>query len=47
MRLNEIVQLNTDDIITKDNIVCFSLNTKIDVKTGKSKTLKTRKTLQG
>jgi len=42
MRLNEIIQLNTDDIVEKHNIVCFSLNTKIDVKTGKSKTLKTR-----
>ena len=42
MRLNEIIQLNTDDIVEKYNIVCFSLNTKIDVKTGKSKTLKTR-----
>ena len=42
MRLNEIVQLNTDDIVEKHNIVYFSLNTKIDVKTGKSKTLKTR-----
>ena len=42
MRLNEIIQLNTDDIVEKYNIVCFSLNTKVDVKTGKSKTLKTR-----
>jgi len=42
MRLNEIIQLNTDDIVEKYNIVCFSLNTKIDIKTGKSKTLKTR-----
>ena len=42
MRLNEIIQLNTDDIVEKYNIVCFNLNTKIDVKTGKSKTLKTR-----
>ncbi len=42
MRLNEIIKLNTDDIVEKYNIVCFSLNTKIDVKTGKSKTLKTR-----
>ena len=42
MRINEIIQLNTDDIVEKYNIVCFSLNTKIDVKTGKSKTLKTR-----
>ena len=42
MRLNEIIQLNTDDIVEKYNIVCFSLNTKVDAKTGKSKTLKTR-----
>jgi len=42
MRLNEIIQLNTDDIVEKYNIICFSLNTKVDVKTGKSKTLKTR-----
>ena len=46
MRLNEIIQLNTDDIVEKYNIVCFSLNTKIDVKTGKSKTLKTRNSVR-
>ena len=46
MRLNEIIQLNTDDIVEKYNIVCFSLNTKIDVKTGKSKTLKTRNSIR-
>ena len=46
MRLNEIIQLNTDDIVEKYNIVYFSLNTKIDVKTGKSKTLKTRNSVR-
>jgi len=46
MRLNEIIQLNTDDIVEKYNIVCFSLNTKVDVKTGKSKTLKTRNSVR-
>ncbi|WP_107930616.1 tyrosine-type recombinase/integrase [Campylobacter concisus] len=46
MRLNEIIQLNTDDIVEKYNIACFSLNTKIDVKTGKSKTLKTRNSVR-
>ena len=46
MRLKEIIQLNTDDIVEKYNIVCFSLNTKIDVKTGKSKTLKTRNSVR-
>ena len=46
MRLNEIIQLNTDDIVEKYNIVCFNLNTKIDVKTGKSKTLKTRNSVR-
>ena len=46
MRLNEIIQLNTDDIVEKYNIVCFSLNTKVDAKTGKSKTLKTRNSVR-
>ena len=46
MRLNEIIQLNTDDIVEKYNIVCFSLNTKVDVKTGKNKTLKTRNSVR-
>ena len=46
MRLNEIIQLNTDDIITKDGVVCFSLNMEIDVNTDRSKTLKTKNSIR-
>ena len=46
MRLNEIIQLNTDDIITKDGVVCFSLNIEIDVNTDRSKTLKTKNSIR-
>ena len=46
MRLNEIIQLNTNDIITKDGVVCFSLNMEIDVNTDRSKTLKTKNSIR-
>lgn len=46
MRLNEIIQLNTDDIIIKDGVVCFSLNMEIDVNTDRSKTLKTKNSIR-
>ena len=46
MRLKEIIQLNTDDIITKDGVVCFSLNMEIDVNTDRSKTLKTKNSIR-